>query len=183
MFILTGPTCQLYMWEVSNIKAFSEKLRLKNGWKSIFKPPLFQTSLWKIFCDVGGSEKNDNPPPHPFPEKNFWGGPRKECSSNFLISPQQACSKLVNKFWQCCSNNLSTRYLLIGLYCSKLVNKLWQCCSNNLSTRYLPHGCGYKTGADRTRTGGRGLADADWRTRTARVSTAYINSKRKDIQT
>ena len=33
----------------------------------------------------------------------------------------------------------------------------------------------------RTRTGGRGLADADWRT--ARVSTAYINSKRKDIQT
>ena len=35
----------------------------------------------------------------------------------------------------------------------------------------------------RTRTGGRGLADADWRTRTARVSTAYINSKRKDIQT
>ena len=35
----------------------------------------------------------------------------------------------------------------------------------------------------RTRTDGRGLADADWRTRTARVSTAYINSKRKDIQT
>jgi hypothetical protein len=34
----------------------------------------------------------------------------------------------------------------------------------------------------RARTG-RGLADADWRTRTARVSTAYINSKRKDIQT
>jgi hypothetical protein len=42
----------------------------------------------------------------------------------------------------------------------------------------------FQLGVDKRRARiGRGLADADWRTRTARVSTAYINSKRKDIQT
>jgi hypothetical protein len=73
---------------------------------------------------------------------------------------QQVCSKLVNKLWQCCSNNLSTRCLLNSLVaslltscdnavptvrqqdfsqqvCSKFVNKLWQCCPINLSTRCL----------------------------------------------
>ena len=49
------------------------------------------------------------------------------------ISPQQLCSKfvskLVNKLWQCCSNNLSTRYLLNGLVANLLTS-----CDNAVST-------------------------------------------------
>ena len=82
------------------------------------------------------------------------------CQQDFS---QHVCSKLVNKLWQCCSINLSTRCLLNSLVaslltscenavrttcqqdfpqhvCSKLVNNLWQCCSlfaANLSTRCL----------------------------------------------
>jgi hypothetical protein len=79
------------------------------------------------------------------------------------MSPQQACSQLVNKLWQCCSKNLSRRCLLNRLVaslstscdnavpttclqdfsqqvCSKLLNKLWQCCSNNLSTTFFATG-------------------------------------------
>jgi hypothetical protein len=77
------------------------------------------------------------------------------------MTPRQICSKLLNKLWQCCSKNFSTRCLLNRLVasllnivvtmlfqqlvnkmspqqaCSKLVNKLCQWCSNNMSTRWL----------------------------------------------
>jgi hypothetical protein len=38
------------------------------------------------------------------------------------MTPQQVCSKLVNKLWQCCSNNLSTRCLLNRFVASLLTS-------------------------------------------------------------
>jgi hypothetical protein len=34
---------------------------------------------------------------------------------------QQACSKLVNKLWQCCSNNLATRWLLKRIWLAVII--------------------------------------------------------------
>jgi hypothetical protein len=53
------------------------------------------------------------------------------------MSPQQVCSKLVNKLWQCCSNNLSKRYLLNRLAASLLTSCVNAVPLNNLSTRCL----------------------------------------------
>ena len=45
-----------------------------------------------------------------------------------------ACSKLVDKLWQCCSNNLSTG--CVRTACSQLVDKLLTAC-RQLATRFL----------------------------------------------
>ena len=52
------------------------------------------------------------------------------------LTPQQACSKLVNKVVTMLFQQLVNEICLQQV-CSKLVNKLWQCCSNNLSTRFV----------------------------------------------
>jgi hypothetical protein len=92
---------------------------------------------------------------------SFPGSPHPHTEA---LGTRLCCSnKLVNKLWQCCSNNLSTGCLLNRLVaslltscdndfpttcqqdfsqqaCSKIVNKLWQCCSHNLSTRLFATG-------------------------------------------
>jgi hypothetical protein len=45
------------------------------------------------------------------------------------MTPQQVCSKLVNKLWQCCSNNLPTRCIL-----NRLVASLLTSCDNAVPT-------------------------------------------------
>jgi hypothetical protein len=50
-----------------NIKKLSETLRLKKFWNSIFKLPLSQSSVWKIFSDFFMLSKKtmSHPPPTP----------------------------------------------------------------------------------------------------------------------
>jgi hypothetical protein len=45
------------------------------------------------------------------------------------MTPRQICSKLLNKLWQCCSKNLSTRCLL-----NRLVASLLNSCDNAVPT-------------------------------------------------
>ena len=59
---------------------------------------------------------------------NLWLQ-RWKASALTTWPPKPLCSKLVNKLWQCCSNNLSTRCLLNSFVSSMLTS-----CENAVST-------------------------------------------------